>query len=551
MNLLKALLPAVFLSAVIACGGGGSSSNDSGGGSGGDGGGLSGPGTISGVITFDLVPHTSNNALDYNNISQAPVRGATVELLQASDASVLQTIVSDESGNYNFDVADGGNVIVRVKAELKQTGTASWDFTVVDNTSNDAIYVMDSSTQDVSGRDVSLNLNASSGWSGSSYGGTRVAAPFAILDDVYQSIQKVLSVDSSAQFPALRLHWSANNVNTSGSNGDQCVNFDSGQIGTSFYLSSGACPGIYILGGANSDTDEYDDHVIIHEWGHYFEDQFSRTDSLGGQHGGADKLDMRVALGEGYGNALSGIVTDDPVYRDSFGAAQGQGFSINVESNPSTNQGWFSESSVQSLLYDFYDSNNDGSDNLTLGFAPIYQALVNGEKTTNAFTSIFSLANQIKTESPSNSAAIDSLLASQNITVADDYGSTETNDGGNADSIPVYKTATVGGGSVEVCFNNTNGEYNKLGNRQYIRFDIATNGSYGFTANGQNSGDDPDIVVYQQGAVSFFSETNGNETTSQNLNAGSYVMDVYEYANVDGDTNTSKTTCVDVTIVAN
>jgi len=34
---------------------------------------------------------------------------------------------------------------------------------------------------------------------------------------------------------------------------------------------------LYILGDANSDTDEFDDHVIIHDWGHYFEDKFSES----------------------------------------------------------------------------------------------------------------------------------------------------------------------------------------------------------------------------------------------------------------------------------
>jgi hypothetical protein len=33
-----------------------------------------------------------------------------------------------------------------------------------------------------------------------------------------------------------------------------------------------------------SHTDEYDDHVIIHEWGYCFEDKFSRSDSIGGNH---------------------------------------------------------------------------------------------------------------------------------------------------------------------------------------------------------------------------------------------------------------------------
>ena len=61
----------------------------------------------------------------------------------------------------------------------------------------------------------------------------------------------------------------------------------------------------------NEDSDEYDRHIIIHEWGHYFEDKLSRADSIGGPHGLSDRLDFRVAFGEGWGNAISAIITDD------------------------------------------------------------------------------------------------------------------------------------------------------------------------------------------------------------------------------------------------
>ena len=43
---------------------------------------------------------------------------------------------------------------------------------------------------------------------GSAYTATRSAAPFAILDTVYDAVQLVLTATPSAVFPALRLHWS-------------------------------------------------------------------------------------------------------------------------------------------------------------------------------------------------------------------------------------------------------------------------------------------------------------------------------------------------------
>ncbi len=498
---------------------------------------------LSGKITFDLIGHTAANGLDYNSITQAVVRGATIELLDAGNNSILDSGTTDANGDYSFSVIPGLNYVLRVKAELLKTITSpTWNFTVVDNTNNQALYAMDSSTISPSANNITLNLNASSGWTGTAYTNPRVAAPFAILDDMYQSKEKILSVDAVVDMASLKLNWSVNNVAVPPTaNAGKEV----GNISTSHFDGTE----IFILGDANADTDEYDDHVIIHEWGHYFEDKFSRSDSVGGAHSGGDKLDPRVALGEGFGNALSAIVTDDSFYRDSFGTNQSQGFSINIESNPITNKGWFSESSVQSLLYDIYDASDDGADNLSLGFAPIYAALINGQRTTEAFTTIFSLATEIKEESSSNAVAIDALLTSQSIIATDQYGLSETNNGGDARNLPIFKNLPTDGTTVEICSFQINGQYNKLGNRQFLKFEVVNAGNYLFTATGQSTGDDPDLYVYKQGVRTFRSEQNGNESTTQNLIAGEYVMDIYEFVNIQGATQ--KDTCIDVTMSPN
>ena len=47
------------------------------------------------------------------------------------------------------------------------------------------------------------DLLALSGWDGASYSGTRVAAPFAVLDATYMALQLVLSADATPVFPPL------------------------------------------------------------------------------------------------------------------------------------------------------------------------------------------------------------------------------------------------------------------------------------------------------------------------------------------------------------
>ena len=86
-----------------------------------------------------------------------------------------------------------------------------------------------------------------------------------------------------------------------------------------------------MLGAADNDTDEYDQHVVAHEFQHFLEDQVSRSDTPGGPHSLDERLDMRVAFSEGFANAFSAMVLNDPVYRDSFGASQGQVYRFDVE----------------------------------------------------------------------------------------------------------------------------------------------------------------------------------------------------------------------------
>ncbi|MGZ3791971.1 MAG: hypothetical protein ACXVCP_06470 [Bdellovibrio sp.] len=70
---------------------------------------------------------------------------------------------------------------------------------------------------------------------------------------------------------------------------------------------------LYILGGSNgdvaaSDTDHFDDSIIIHEYGHFLEDAYGHTESPGGSHTGDFIIDARLAWSEGWANYLQSAV---------------------------------------------------------------------------------------------------------------------------------------------------------------------------------------------------------------------------------------------------
>ncbi len=495
--------------------------------------------TVSGKITYDNVPHnTVTNGLDYSNTSQDPVRGATIQVLQGS--TIIATSKTTADGNYSFDLPALTDVKIRVRAELIQASVSSWDVQIVDNTNNKALYVLDSAIFSTGVANQTRNLNAPSGWGGTSYTSTRAAAPFHILDRVYETIKKLESVDNSINLPALDINWSVNNVPQSG---DRTL----GQITTSFY-SNGE---IYLLGAEDTDTDEYDGHVIIHEWGHYFEDKLARSDSIGGSHSGGDRLDMRVAFGEGFGNAWSGIITDDPYYRDSYGTSQAQGFAINVENNNVSNKGWFSEGSVQAILYDIYDGLVDDTTNL--GLAPIYEVLTNEQKGTEAFTSIFSFITYLKENNPAQVAQINSLVSEQQIvTNTDIWGTNETNNGGNVENLPVYITISPNNSPVEACTNTTNGDdRNKLGNHRFLRLNVASSGSYTLrlTPTVANT-NDVDAYIYSRGSLVAFNEDfgTGQVNVTTNLQADTYVVDTLAY---DSSGTNIAAACYRVELISN
>ncbi|NDZ14125.1 hypothetical protein C7T35_35295 [Variovorax sp. WS11] len=525
-------LAIVAVAVLGACGGGG----------GGGGGffpitGLPGATTVAlnGNVTFDSVPN-STGALNYGAMSVKPVRGAVVEVLDANGA-VLTSTATDGSGAYSATVPANTTVSVRVKAQMLQTGSgASWDVSVRDNTQSDALYSMASESFSTGGAAVTRNVHAPSGWNGSSYASTRVAGPFAVLDTVYATQAKVLSVASSTTFPPLRVFWSVNNVPASG-------NPALGQIGTTFFTSStatGAVRAIYVLGKENVDTDEYDNSVVAHEWGHYYQSAFSRDDSPGGSHSLSELLDRRLAFSEGWGNAWSGIALARSNYTDSTGANQALGSSLDLTAGTTSNPGWFREASIQSI---FWNLNNQ------VGFKPIHDALTGSFKTSTAVTSIHPFSVAFNAAASGSASALNALLVGQGIAVPNNqFADNETNSGGlTSFALPMYRTATLGVGT-QACVTNQvdpGRAGNKLGSYAYLRFTAPTQRNYSVTiaVTGGTPGTDPDFVVYQgRRAGQGLSTVGGSESGAVSLSAGEAVLVLNDFNNV------SANTCFTVTI---
>jgi hypothetical protein len=519
---------------------------------------------VSGTISFQLIGFNAGDGTGLNASSPvtSPARGVVVEALSQASRAVLGTTTTDANGAYSLTVPVNTMILVSAKAQmLKFDAPPTWNVQVLNNANGDALYTLESSafssgTTATTGR----NLLAATGFDGTSYTGTRAAAPFAILDTILQAQQLVVSANASTAFPALNIYWSGQNRTTIM---ELCV--DTGDIGNSFYIGADmtddcdaqAPAGIYLLGAFDEgagDTDEFDRHVIAHEFGHYLEDKFSRSDSIGGEHSVTDLLDLRVAFSEGWGNAVSAITLNDPTYRDSFeGFTNDFGFNLERDFKPAP--GWYSEASAGELIWDLFDGANAAEpfDTVAAGFTPIFAAMRGQQRTTDALTSVFSFLQAYNAGNPATSAAVAQLSMTQQIAGTDALGSGETNDGGDPSVLPVYQPLMLNQAPLTACTNAANGDFNKLGFRKFFLLTLAANATISIIAQatvdpgtpGSAPATDPDLFVFRRGVQVVSGELTGPSETipAQTLPAGIYIIEAFDF-----DAANSVPRCMNLTV---
>ncbi len=575
-GIARTLVSTGLLLLLSACGGGGDK-----------GGGPAPPTsvTVSGTASYEFVPPgTGCNGLDFSATAIRSIRGATVELINPSDSTVIASTTSSGTGRFSFSNIDFNiDVRLRVRAELKQSGASSWDVEVRDNfvaggsdsnvfppagLSTRPLYVLDGTSFNTGTADVERNLTATTGWDGTAYTDTRAAAPFALLDVTYTMMQFVRGADPNADFPALDMFWSVNNKVA-----DE-TDLTAGDLPTSSYW--GSIDSLFILGDDTDDTDEFDDHIVAHEWSHYFEDTFSRSDSFGGSHFLGESLEARLAFGEGWASALGAMGLNDPVYCDTGVPGTEEGGGYNAESASFGVKGWFNEVSVTALIYDIWDSTNEAGDNSSLGFEPIYNIMTGPQAATEAFTTLFSFATELRASlNDQGRAGVDELLDRENVisgVAMDIWAENETNDAGVvADVLPLYTDYVADGSILNLCVNNSldglSRHGNNVGEDRYLRITIPTTDEYNIvvatttptpaTADPDDRDQsDPDIYLYKgpqylTPGMGGSAAENLEELTTPVLQQGeTYIafLEEWRFEDDEASVNYPTTICFDVSL---
>ena len=339
----RVILTVVLISLTTACGHNHHSSTQSGTGI---------PVTVSGVVLYEdrIFDETG-----FTGTIGLPVRHAVVQVVRSSDQSVLAEGSTGTDGTYSLTFTNTGpsGVYVSVLARDSDNRVAVKD-------DKGALYSavtpdLDDTASDLLDVPMTVPVNIGGGI-------------FNMLDVFLDGAEFVQALTGEAP-PVVTAVWYPGSCD-----------------GTYYFPINNS---IHVYGGGaicGGDTDEYDDVVLLHEYGHFLAENYSRDDSPGGDHFLEDSgQDIRVSFSEGWGDFFPTAVRNNPLYVDTIGTVAAFSFSLEDLSSvfqdlsflPVTAVYTTNEISVAAALWDIFDSSpqevlSSGLDSVSAGMEPIW-----------------------------------------------------------------------------------------------------------------------------------------------------------------------------------
>lgn len=321
--------------------------------------------TVTGSAAFNI--RASSSAGLGAEVAGGSIRFAEVQVLDES-GNVVQCGETDTNGNFSLVVPKGHTLKLNVNSRSQNSHVNA---SVLNNPTSNQYYSLSTSFSSNTGN-ASLNVGTLT----ASATGDILGGAFNILFNLLRANESLryyvcgginTSCTGFSVAPKVQTYW-AKGVNPYVYFGGDPTS------GLSFYV-----PGsdkLYILGGINgdvnsSDTDHFDDSVISHEYGHFIEDHYAKTDSPGGSHDASHILDARLMWGEGWADFFSSAVRGSKIYRDTYGNIDGGAnstgcfFNYDIDANSnggfqldvpgSTGEGNFREFTITRAFWDAID----------------------------------------------------------------------------------------------------------------------------------------------------------------------------------------------------
>lgn len=336
--------------------------------------------TVNGRITFEKlsVIDDAGNLVNRTATTQ-PLRGVDVEAHDTSGALISTQVATDDNGNFTFTMlplkAFTINVISsttktggRVNLEVRSPLSPSPLYSIV--IGKDAAGTPFDAATPLSTLNVAIDPLPS--LAAPATGSFRPGAVANILDAAFVA-SEAHRVATGQTLPLVTFFWSP--LVSDGS----------------FFAAPNA---IQLVGGDSDtdDTDEFDDSVIQHEFGHFLVFTIGRDYSLGGSHPFNGILYPQCSYSEGFADAYTCLVRKVPRYFDgqAWTSANVRGFGFQIESTGTQNfsTGRESENTVAMIFWDLFDgpegrTSVDG-DGASLLLVNLFNALKNLRNTVAA-----------------------------------------------------------------------------------------------------------------------------------------------------------------------
>ncbi|MEW6609697.1 MAG: hypothetical protein AB1414_20005, partial [bacterium] len=321
-----------------------------------------GPFEVSGTFMYQDRPYTING-FNFGEYYE-PIRYALVHVIEVDSGTitVIGTCSTDILGQFDFTIDN--NIDTGTETPGRDIAVRCYSCSYSDE--HDYPQIHASNVKDLNSTVYKIESDIGYNWEGGNLNigtikepsGTESAA-FNILDVITSGYKWASDVIFPNNPPQVEVYW-PNGANISYYN----PNNDS----------------IYILGDTN-DPDQYDDGVILHEYGHFLMDQYSYDHSPGGDHSWLQRVDSRLAWSEGWAHFVACVTNNNPEnYVDNFfdnNSPKVYGFNIETTEDsfgnqPPINYGKENEGLVAGSLWDISDNMIDGKDTLMMGSEEIW-----------------------------------------------------------------------------------------------------------------------------------------------------------------------------------
>lgn len=308
-----------------------------------------------------------------------PAQRVELHAVSASGEVVART-KTDDAGNFQLD-ADTRAQHLKVIAHLHE---GEWDLAVTRDSGGEHDHVF---TSPLGSAQTPLDVRIDDTHP--------EAGAFHILDAIWRGARAVEEW-AGRTLPPFYVYWSrGETTNWSFYNGDR---------GTGRYS-------IELLGGepgrqTTTDTDEHDEMIVLHEFGHFVMDVLSSDSSYGGQHPRGFLIMPGLAWEEARATWFATMVLRNPRYQDTIGIEPAGELRVNHDLERGDQRdvrGIGSESGVAEILWDLADGSggipDSDHDGVALGPAGVLAAMVELGRLPGAHPAIPSfLRHLVRTE---------------------------------------------------------------------------------------------------------------------------------------------------------